>query len=64
MDWLTQTMTRLSPDLRDTAALILGEDMTQADAGLILGISEGTVAWRMSEIKKRLRAIAVEEAKL
>lgn len=63
-DWLTQTMTRLSPDLRDTAALILGCDMTQAEAGLILGISEGTVAWRMSELKKRLRAIAAEEAKL
>ena len=64
MDWLTQTMARLSPDLRDTAALILGEDMTQAEAGQILGISEGTVAWRMSEIKKRLRAIAAEEATL
>ena len=63
-DWLTQTMTRLSADLRDTAALILGCDMTQAEAGLILGISEGTVAWRMSELKKRLRAIAAEEAKL
>ncbi len=64
MDWLTQTMTRLPPDLRDTAALILGEDLTQAEAGQILGIPEGTVAWRMSELKKRLRAIAAEEAKL
>jgi RNA polymerase sigma-70 factor, ECF subfamily len=64
MDWLTQTMTRLPPDLRDTAALILGEDMTQAEAGQILGIPEGTIAWRMSELKKRLRAIAAEEAKL
>ncbi len=64
MDWLTQTMTRLSPDLRDTAALILGEDMTQAEAALVLGLSEGTVAWRMSELKKRLRAIAAEEANL
>ncbi len=64
MDWLTQTMARLSPDLRDTAALILGCDMTQAEAALVLGLSEGTVAWRMSELKKRLRAIAAEEAKL
>ena len=62
-DWLTQTMTQLPADLRDTAALILGYEMTQAEAGLILGISEGTVAWRMSELKKRLRAIAAEEAK-
>lgn len=64
IDWLTRTMTRLSPDLRETAALILGEDMTQAEAALILGLSEGTVAWRMSQLKKRLRAIAAEEAKL
>jgi RNA polymerase sigma-70 factor, ECF subfamily len=64
MDWLTQTMTQLPPELRDTVALILGEDMTQAEAGQILGLSEGTIAWRMSEVKKRLRAIAAEEARL
>ena len=63
LDWLTQTMTQLPPDLRDTAALILGCDMTQAETAEILGLSEGTVAWRMSDLKKRLRAIAAEEAK-
>ncbi len=63
MDWLTQAMTRLSPDLRDTVALVLGEEMTQAEAGVVLGVSEGTIAWRMSDVKKRLRAIAREDAK-
>ncbi len=63
LDWLTRTMQRLSPELRDTVALVLGEDLTQAQAGEILGISEGTVAWRMSEVKKRLRAIAAEDQK-
>lgn len=62
-DWLAQAMTRLSVELRDTVALVLGEEMTQADAGTILGVSEGTIAWRMSEVKKRLRAMAAEEAK-
>lgn len=61
-DWLTTAMARLSPELRDTLALVLGEDMTQAEAGLVLGLSEGTIAWRMSEVKKRLRAMAAEEA--
>ena len=61
-DWLAQAMARLSPELRDTVALVLGEDLTQAEAGAVLGISEGTVAWRMSEVKKRLRAMAAEEA--
>lgn len=62
-DWLVQAMARLSVELRDTVALVLGEEMTQAEAALVLGVSEGTVAWRMSEVKKRLRAMAAEDAK-
>lgn len=61
LDWLSEAMTRLKPDLRDTAVLVLGEDMTQAEVGSVLGISEGTVAWRMSEVKKSLRQMAQEE---
>jgi RNA polymerase sigma-70 factor, ECF subfamily len=64
MDWLAQSMQRLSSELRDTVALVLGEDLTQAEAAQVLGLSEGTVAWRMSEVKKRLRAMAAEEANL
>jgi RNA polymerase sigma-70 factor, ECF subfamily len=62
-DWLMGAMSRLPPDLRDTVALVLGEEVTQAEAGAILGLSEGTVAWRMSEVRKRLRAMADEEAR-
>jgi len=60
--WLAQAMTRLSPTLRDTVALVLGQDLTQAEAGAVLGISEGTVAWRMAEVKRCLRAMATKEA--
>ncbi len=63
LDWLTGAMQRLSPELRDTVALVLGEELTQAQAGDVLGVSEGTVAWRMAQVKKRLRAMADEEAK-
>ena len=62
LDWLTAAMARLSPELRDTVALVLGEDLTQSQAAEVLGLSEGTVAWRMSEVKKRLRAMAAEDA--
>lgn len=62
LHWLTSAMAQLSPELRDTVALVLGEEMTQAEAGAVLGLSEGTIAWRMSEVKKRLKAIAAEEA--
>ena len=63
LDWLAHAMTQLSPELRDTVALVLGEELTQARAGEVLGLSEGTIAWRMAEVKKRLRAMAQEEAK-
>lgn len=63
LDWLNAAMARLGPDLRDTVALVLGEELTQAQAAEVLGVSEGTVAWRMSEVKKRLRALAAEEAR-
>ncbi len=56
VDWLTMAMRTLPEDLRDTLALVL-DDMTHAQAGDILGVSEGTVSWRISEAKRMLRAI-------
>lgn len=64
VDWLTEAMRTLPSELRDTVALILGEEMTQSAAAEVLGLSEGTVAWRMSEVKKRLRAIHEKEAEV
>lgn len=62
-DWLLGALARLPEDLRDTLALVLDE-VSHAEAGAILGISEGTVSWRVSEAKKRLRAMrAAEEAR-
>lgn len=60
-DWLREAMAGLSEELRDTVALTLGEGLSQAEAAEVLGLSEGTVAWRMSEVKKKLRAVAQEE---
>ncbi|MEO0830176.1 MAG: RNA polymerase sigma factor, partial [Pseudomonadota bacterium] len=60
-DWLAQAMGALTEDLRDTATLILAEGLTQAEAASVLDIAEGTVAWRMAEVKKALRALAQSE---
>ena len=60
LNWLQKAMQSLPDDLRQTAVLIL-EPLTQAEVAQILGISEGTVAWRMSEVKKRLRALKEAE---
>lgn len=62
LDWLAHAMTHLPPELRETVALVLGEDLSQAEAGAVLGLSEGTIAWRMAQVKKRLRTFAAEEA--
>ncbi len=61
LDWLTAAMNQLTDDLRDTLALVL-DDMTHAQAADILGVSEGTISWRISEAKKALRAIKEKEA--
>jgi RNA polymerase sigma-70 factor (ECF subfamily) len=56
LDWLTEAMGALPEEMRDTLALVL-DDMTHAEAGAVLGVSEGTVSWRLSEARKRLRAM-------
>lgn len=60
LDWLTQAMRSLPEDLRDTLALIL-DDMTHAQAGDILGVSEGTISWRISQAKKHLATLRQED---
>ena len=56
LDWLTSAMRALPDDLRDTVALVMDE-MTHGEVAAVLDVSEGTVSWRMSEVKKRLRAM-------
>ena len=58
--WLRQAMRALPNDLRDTLALVLDE-LTHADAGQVLGVSEGTVSWRVAEAKKIIRALRETE---
>ena len=63
LDWLTQAMGVLSDDLRDTMALVL-DDVTHREAATILGVSEGTISWRVSEAKKHLRVLRQDEDQL
>lgn len=60
-EWLARAMAALKPDLAETAALIVGEGLAQAEAAEALGVAPGTVAWRMSEVKKALTAMAAAE---
>ncbi len=58
--WLLSALARLPDDLRDTLVLVL-DGMTHAEAGEVLGLSEGTISWRIAEAKKRMRAMRAEE---
>jgi len=50
----------LSDVLRTTLVLVLVEGVPHADAAQILGCSEGTVAWRIHEARRRLRLFLSE----
>ena len=56
--WLYSALDSLSPQLRETAVLVLADDLTHAQAGEILGIKEKTVSWRLHEIRKQLKTLA------
>lgn len=59
--WLADAIAILPPDLRDTLALSFDDELTQAQIATILNISPGTVAWRISQVKKHLRHYAETE---
>jgi len=58
LHWLRVALDSLSEDLRETAVMVLADDMTHAEAAKVLGVAEGTIAWRMSEVRAKLRMIA------
>ncbi|MFL6798330.1 MAG: RNA polymerase sigma factor [Xanthobacteraceae bacterium] len=60
--WLTSELARLSPILRETIVLIIGEDLTHAEAATALGIAESTVSWRLHEARRQLAARSAQEA--
>lgn len=60
--WLASALARLDPILRDTVALVVGEDMTHAEAASALDVAESTVSWRMREARRLLTEEPSKEA--
>jgi len=54
---LREMLDGLDEALRETALLVLDHDLSHAEAAAILGVSEGTVSWRLHEIRKRLKGM-------
>jgi len=55
-EWLRAALGALKDDLRETVILVLDHELTHAEAGAVLGISENTVSWRLHEARKALKA--------
>lgn len=58
VSWLYRAIAALKPPLPETALLVLGEDLSHAEAGKILGVAESTISWRMHEVRKQLKEAA------
>jgi RNA polymerase sigma-70 factor (ECF subfamily) len=57
---LCEGMDALSDTLRTTLILVGVDGLSHAQAGEVLGCPEGTVAWRVHEARKKLKAYLVE----
>lgn len=55
--WLGEAIAGLEPGLRETAVLVLSEDLSHSQAGEVLGCAESTISWRMHEIRKKLKTL-------
>lgn len=54
---LAKALDGLSPSLRATVVLVLIDGVPQKEASEVMGCSEGTIAWRVHEARRRLRAV-------
>lgn len=55
--WLYRILARLEEPFKETAFLVLAEDLSHAEVGKILGCPESTISWRMHEIRNKLKAL-------
>lgn len=53
---LTEGIDQLSETLRTTLILVSVDGLSHGEAAAVLGCPEGTVAWRVHEARKKLRA--------
>lgn len=53
--WLYRAIAELEQSLKETALLVLTEELSHAEAGKILGCAESTISWRMHEVRKHLK---------
>jgi RNA polymerase sigma-70 factor (ECF subfamily) len=60
--WLKSAIARLKPELRETLALVVGEQLTHREAAEVLGVAEKTISWRMHAARRLLAGTGPNEA--
>lgn len=53
--WLYRHISQLEPALKETALLVLTEELSHGEAARILGCAESTISWRMLKIREYLK---------
>ena len=61
LDWIWATLGQFPEDIRETAVLVLAQQLSHGEVAAILGVKESTVSWRMHELRKTLKQRADEE---
>ncbi|WP_239019587.1 RNA polymerase sigma factor [Sphingomonas suaedae] len=54
--WVRSAVSRLKPAYRDAVVLVVGQQLSHAEAADILGVAEATISWRMHEVRRMLAA--------
>ena len=52
--WVKSAVARLKPAYRDAVVLVVGQQLSHAEAAEILGVAESTISWRMHEVRRLL----------
>jgi RNA polymerase sigma-70 factor (ECF subfamily) len=58
---LLRALDALPPDMRTTVILVSLQGMSHGEVAIVHGVTEGTIAWRMHEARRRLHEAMVPE---
>jgi len=61
LEWVWTTLGDYPEEVRETAVLVLAQQLSHGEVASILGVKESTVSWRMYELRKTLKQRADEE---
>lgn len=52
--WVRSAIAKLKPAYRDAVVLVASQQLSHAEAAMVLGVAEATVSWRLHEARRML----------